>query len=149
MKMSKTIDHISNEKKRLKSLNEDLEKVLKKYSGLSIQYFDDIPSSISGAFILNDNNNVEQGRWNIRILIPKKYPYGFPILYETSNKIDPSEDTHKRDDGSICVELDIIWLHIARQGITILDFIDQYVIKYFSWILLHQNGYLQMGLPAV
>jgi hypothetical protein len=138
--MSKTIDRISSEKKRLKNLNADVIEALKKYSGLSVIYEDEVPVSINGSFILSDNSTTEQGRWEIRILIPKNYPHGFPLLFETSNYIIPSEDTHKHDDGSICVELDIICLYIARKGISICDFINLYVLKYFSWILLYQNG---------
>lgn len=136
------IDHIIKGKLQQKKLNQDIQEVLGLYPELDVLYKNQRPTKIHGVFRLFDNYNVEQGNWIIAIKIPSEYPYAFPELYELSDKIERSEDTHIADDGKVCLELDIIANYIAKnKGITLLTFINNYVIKYFCWILLYTSGY--------
>lgn len=70
--------------------------------------------------------------YEIKVLIPVNYPYGFPSLFETSNKFEHSDSRHISDDGSCCVcSLQEADEHRQR-GITIKDFFLKYVIPYLA-----------------
>ncbi len=70
--------------------------------------------------------------YDIKVLIPLNYPYGFPTLFETSNKFEHSDSRHVSDDGSCCVcSLQEADIHEQR-GITIKDFFLKYVIPYLA-----------------
>ena len=140
MKTLKGINHILRANKQCKELNKDLSLTLEKNPGLMIYYKLNVPFYVHGIYRVIDNNGVEQGNWTIKIPIPKNYPNEFPILIETSRKIKPSDDTHISENGMACTELDIICEAKARIGITITEFIDSYVFKYFCWQLLNANG---------
>lgn len=135
MKTSRGINLILKENKRNKELNKDLSLTLDNNPGLMIYYIGETPLFVYGIYRVIDNNGIEQGNWNIKIPIPKNYPYEFPQLIETSKKIEPGEENHISENGKACVELDIISEGIGKNGITITDFIKRYVLKYFCWQL--------------
>lgn len=134
------IDHILKDKKLQVKLNKDLLRVLNQHSGLMVHYERNVPKHIYGAFRIFDDNGVEQGNWDIKIPIPENYPYEFPQLIETSKKIKASEDTHMDEFGKACTELDIIAEKVALKGISLYNFIQSYVVKYFSWQILYASG---------
>lgn len=137
--MFKDIDHILKDRKRSEKLIKDLLSVVKKNTGLMISYENSKPNYVHGIYELKDNLGNIQGNWNIKINIPNKYPFEFPKLIETSQKIKPSQDTHMGVSGEACVELDILTDVIGKNGITISEFLDKYVSRYFSWQVLNST----------
>jgi len=123
-----------------KSLNEDIHVVLADNPGLMVLYNDDTPVELYGTYILRDDQDSEQGRWEVRITIPASYPYGFPDLFETSNLIPCIPDRHMGEDRKACLELPILKRSSAKIGLTLNRFIEDYVKKYFSWQVVYEYG---------
>ena len=138
--MLKATNHISKDNRNPIKLNKDLSLTLQQNPGLMIFYKKTVPLYVYGNYKLIDNKGIEQGNWDIKIPIPKKYPFEFPGLIEISEKIIRIDDNHISDNGVACTELDIISLYVAQKGITITDFINKYVLRYFSWQLLKENN---------
>lgn len=70
--------------------------------------------------------------YEIKVILPINYPYGFPLLFETGNKFEHVEYRHVNDDGSCCVcslkEADLV----KQKGIPIKAFFLKYVIPYLA-----------------
>lgn len=70
--------------------------------------------------------------YDIKVLIPLNYPFGFPTLFETSNKFEHADYRHISDDGSCCVcslqEADIQ----KQRGITIKSFFLKFALPYLA-----------------
>ncbi len=98
-------------------------------------------SFLKGIYTIRDNNGVIQGEYEIAIVIPKKYPYEFPKLYELSQKIMPRiDDRHIDKQGLACVEIDQNIILKSKKGISIKEFIEKYVHRYFCWQLRYDAG---------
>lgn len=54
---------------------------------------------ISGAIDVIDDEGGYWDTYEVRIVVPELYPKLFPVLYETSNKIDPHVDWHNTEHG--------------------------------------------------
>lgn len=94
---------------------------------------------LKGIYTVRDNNSVIQGEYEIAIVIPKRYPYEFPKLYELSQKIMPRiDDRHIDKNGLACVEIEQNILIESKKGITIKQFIEKYVHRYFCWQLRYE-----------
>lgn len=80
-----------------------------------------------------DEMNVYWDSFNIKIVINiKKYPYYFPVVYLEDARIPKNEERHIHSDNSCCVEVEQKQSLRARKGITILQFLDEYVVPYFA-----------------
>lgn len=80
-----------------------------------------------------DKENVYWDSFRIKISIPiKSYPYFFPNLFSTDERIPMEDDRHINSDLSCCVEVEQKQILRAKKGITILQFLDEYVIPYFA-----------------
>jgi len=119
-------------------LNHDLQMVLENHPDLYVVYKDNRPVSLQGVFKIIDNEGVLQEQFEIKILIPKQYPHGFPILIETSTLIPREDDRHISKEGFACVEITQKANIIAKRGISISQFVDRYVYRYFCWQLLYE-----------
>ena len=137
--MHKDIDLILKDKKISRQLNEDIAKVLNENSGLMVYYKNNTPIYLHGIYRLVDDEGVEQSNWNIKLIIPIKYPFAFPKLYELSNKIERIADNHINEEGLICVENSMNEDYLKQKGMKLYDFIATYVVKYFCWILSAQR----------
>lgn len=96
---------------------------------------------LKGIYTIKDNLGIVQGEYEIAIIIPKKYPNEFPMLYELSQKIMPRVDNRHIDtNGLACVEIDQNIVLKSKKGITIKEFIEKYVHRYFCWQLRYDAG---------
>lgn len=127
------------DKKTLKEFCYDVKKTLEKQPGLNVKYRGVTPVEIYGNFRIVDNNGDLQGGFDIRVLISKNYPKGFHHLIETSQKIERIIDRHIDKEGNCCVEILQKALLIAHRGISIKDFFDKYVHKFFCWQLVYED----------
>ena len=130
---------------------EDIELVLGRYPKLGLAN-----NVLSGEIDVFDNNDTYYSSYEIKIIIPTEYPHDFPSVYETSGKIPRIADRHINDDeGNCCVcvlqEADIR----AQRGITILSFINEYVIPFFANQIYFEangewaNGEYEHGLAGI
>lgn len=126
-------------KKALASLKADVQDVLKGHPGLRLKFNGEVPSEIWGTYCIYDDGGALQGCFDIRVLIPATYPYGFPVLLETAGKIERTIDRHIGPGGLICEEIDQKELMLASKSITIREYFAQYVHKHFCWQLIYEE----------
>lgn len=123
-----------------KALDKDIAATLENFPELQLISNNDI-SFLKGIYTVKDNSGIVQGEYEIAIVIPKKYPYEFPKLYELSQKITPRiDDRHIDENGLACVEIDQNIVLKSKKGICIKNFIEQYVHRYFCWQLRYDAG---------
>ena len=96
-------------------------------------------------FFLKDAEGGLIESFGINLLLPKTYPNAFPIVFSNDGKIEKSDEFHINKEGAICVEHPYIANKLISAGLRLYDFIDYYLPKYFSWVLLKQSG-LTSGL---
>lgn len=113
------------------SLHSDMLEVLEMFPKLK-SIDDKKNKSLIGEVDVFDTLGNYVDSYEIKVLIPVNYPYGFPLLFETSNKFEHSDYRHISDDGSCCV-CSLQEADVQRQrGITIKYFFLKYVIPYFA-----------------
>ncbi len=129
--MGKTVQQI---------LNKDIAATLENYPELQL-ISNNNSNFLKGIYTIRDNHGIIQGDYEIAIVIPKKYPYEFPQLFELSQNIIPRiDDRHINKQGLACVDIEQNIIIRAKKGITIEDFIEQYVHRYFCWQLRYDAG---------
>ncbi len=93
--------------------------------------------------------------FNVKITIPKNYPFQFPKLFELDGKIKQIDSSHINEDESCCVcslqEEDIR----KRKGITIFEYINEFATPFLANILYYRkngkyaNGEYKHGVNGV
>jgi hypothetical protein len=85
-----------------------------------------------GEIDIFDSHNQYAGSYDIKVIIPLRYPYGFPQLFETGNKFEHVPDRHVNDDDSCCIcslqEVD----RISQRGISLVDFFVKHAVPYLA-----------------
>lgn len=115
-----------------KLITKDFQKVSLKFPKMKIFWEENI-FLCKGEIDVFDSNNVYWDSFKIKISIPiKKYPKFFPVLYIENNRIDKIDDRHISGDCICCVEVEQKQHLRAEKGITILQFIDEYVVPFFA-----------------
>lgn len=111
--------------------NSHIDDVLAKYSGLKRGYKDGNPI-IAGDIDIVDKYGKLWDSYSIEIHCPERYPYRYPDLYETSNKIPKIGDWHVYEDSlTCCITIPPKEIIRCRNGITLLEYMDEEVIPYF------------------
>lgn len=110
---------------------------------------------LAGEIDIFDADGLYIDSYGVKINIPLNYPFGFPALYETSNKFPHIPDRHVNEGGSCCVcslqEEDMI----RQKGISIFDYIAGYVVPYlanqihFDHTGLWANGDYEHGFDGI
>jgi len=134
------INRISNRQFTIRNFEEDRITTLETNSGLRYDGQVDTFRRFSGNFYLTNSAGELIESFGVIILIPKTYPNAFPIVISNDDKIQKSDDFHINKDGVICVEHTYIANKLASSGLRLFDFINYYLPKYFSWVLLKQSG---------
>lgn len=110
----------------------DYQKVLLKFPKIKI-FWEEKIFLCKGEVDIFDSENIYWDSFEIKISIPiKKYPKFFPILSIENDRIDKIEDRHIDKDGVCCVEVEQKQILRARTGITILQFLNEFVIPFFA-----------------
>lgn len=108
-------------------LENDIEEVLSTFPKLNYN-----GKELIGEIDIFDKEDNYCSSFNIKVLLANNYPYEFPILYESGNDIPHIIDRHIGHDGSCCVcvtqEEDIR----KSRGITIKEFMSEYVVPFFA-----------------
>lgn len=116
----------------VKELRNDLVSVLKYYPELELNYTNEIPTGLEGYLEVFDKDLEVRGEFNVKIIIPGNYPYGFPSMREISRIIPREIDRHVYADGNCCLTILQKQILEARKGIKIRDFIETYSIPYLA-----------------
>lgn len=103
-----------------------------------INYQQEKPCSVSGTYSVKDNLGVVQDEFDIEVGIPQEYPLGFPVLKEISKKIPREDEFHVDENGIACVEITPVVNLISRTGISLNNFIENYVHKFLCWQILYR-----------
>jgi hypothetical protein len=113
------------------NLDKDLNEVLEMFPKLKL-FEKDKQKSLCGEIAIFDAAGNYVDSFTIKVAVPKNYPHGFPLLFETGNKFEHIPDRHISEDGSCCVcslqESDLI----SQKGIAIKDFFLGYVVPYLA-----------------
>jgi hypothetical protein len=113
------------------NLDKDLNEVLDMFPKINLLEKDQ-RKTLSGEVDIFDATGRYVNSFDINVVIPRNYPYAFPLLFETSDKFEHIPDRHVSEDGSCCVcslqESDLI----SQKGISIKDFFLRYVIPYLA-----------------
>jgi hypothetical protein len=128
------------DKQNLKLLSGEIPLLLNGQPGLRILEKNSIPSEILGNYAVRDDRGVVQETYEIRVLIPSSYPYGFPVMVETSEKIERIIDRHISEEGIACLEMDRKIAILSKYGITLQQFFQNYVHKFLCWQILYDEG---------
>lgn len=139
--MQQAINLTLNRDFKLRNFEEDKAAILSANPGL--RYEGEIKGykKFGGSFYLKNDMGELIESFNIIIIVDKKkYPNSFPILLSTDDKIDKNADFHINVDGVVCLEHTYISNKLALGGIRVYDFINYYLPKYFSWVLVKKYG---------
>jgi ubiquitin-protein ligase len=85
-----------------------------------------------GEIDIFDNNNNYWDSFQIKIKLPNGYPYSFPKVFTVGNRIPIEEDRHINKDSSCCVTVLHEEILRASRGITIIQFINEFVVPFFA-----------------
>lgn len=104
--------------------------------------------------ISNDNNEIV-GHFLIEVRCSEKFPFRFPILFETGGEIPNGADWHKYNNGSCCITVLANEILICKNGIVVALFIEKYAIPYFANSIhkkqteVYKNGEYAHGIKGV
>jgi hypothetical protein len=119
-------DHMQRSK-----IDNDIEEVLEMFPKIVLTAENKL-KVLSGEVDIFDNANVYLESFNIKVVVPSRYPYQFPRLFEIGNKLEHVPDRHISEDGSCCVcslqEENLA----AQRGMTIKSFFLKYVLPYLA-----------------
>ncbi len=97
---------------------------------------------LSGTFRVIDSEGKEWNSFQIEIKFNKAFPYRFPELKEVGGKIPPIADWHINENGGCCITIPLLEVTSCRNGITVLQFIQNHVKPYlFNQAYRIEKGY--------
>jgi hypothetical protein len=113
----------------------------KVYPELKVSVRDGI-ELLSGTFRVIDSEGKEWNSFQIEIKFNKAFPYRFPELKEVGGKIPPIADWHINENGGCCITIPLLEVTSCKNGITILQFIQDHVKPYlFNQAYRLEKGY--------
>jgi hypothetical protein len=87
---------------------------------------------VHGKIILKDTNNEYIDHYEIMIKPTSNYPYRFPFVFETGNRIPINFDWHVfEQDGHCCIKAQPEEIILCKNGINLLWFIEDQLLPYF------------------
>lgn len=106
------LDSATNEYPNLKIVSENGEKFLR------------------GNLDIVDEDGKEWESYQVEIKYKEGFPYRFPKVFETSDKIPKIADWHIYRDESCCIDVEPSEIIKCRNGITLRGFIDRELLPY-------------------
>jgi len=93
----------------------------------------DYPFKIQDDFEITDHEGNHYGTFRAAVLFPKTYPKGFPVMFDMSKEFFWEDDWHiSPKTGECCVCGVIEKEEIGQKGITVLEFIKKYVLRFYA-----------------
>lgn len=125
---------------RIRNFEEDKIATLNAHRGLRYVGKEDDFFKFFGNFYLTDPQGGLIESFEIAILIGKNYPNTFPAVILLDDKIEKCDDYHISKEGIICFEHTYVTNALAKSGIRLFDFLNYFLPKYFSWVLVKKYG---------
>lgn len=116
----------------LTRIEKDFNIVSEKFPKLILEKFPKGIYHFTGEIDIFDNNNNYWDSFQIKIKLPKGYPYSFPKVFSVGNRIPIEDDRHINEDASCCVAVIQEETLRATRGITIIQFINEFVVPFFA-----------------
>lgn len=111
---------------------EQLEEIIIKYPDLEKLQVKGI-TILKGSLEIVDSEGKKWDNYQIEIHPKKNFPYCFPTLYEVGEKIPINADWHIYEhDKSCCLTVMQKEIYTCRNGITLLEYIENWVIPYLA-----------------
>ncbi len=99
------------------------------FEQIKINYF---KYKVTGVFPIIDDEGTTWGTFKASIYFKHRYPFGFALLQEISEHIPRSIDYHVGENGECCVCSPLESMEMEDKPISVLSFIEKYVIKFFA-----------------
>ena len=91
------------------------------------------PFNIEDNFEIRDHEGNHYGTFRASVHFPKTYPKGFPVMFDMSKEFPWEDDWHMSSKtGECCVCGVIEKEEIGQKGITVLEFIQKYVLRFYA-----------------
>lgn len=88
---------------------------------------------VEGVLIIKDSTGKEWDRYQVEIHPSEQYPFRFPLLFETGNRIPKIIDWHVYfDSGSCCVDIQPSEILHCKNGLRLSDYIERFAIPFFA-----------------
>lgn len=114
-----------------KYFQKELPIVLEKYPNLVLKNNGE-NVYLKGILDISDENGDVVGNFSVEIHSTEKFPYRFPKLYEVGGDIPIHADWHKYNDNSCCLTVEPDEIIICKNGISIINFIENIAVPYFA-----------------
>ena len=123
-----------------------LEQVTSVFPSLSVTTSEN-KKILKGTLAVVDKEGKHWEDYEIEIHCPNNFPYEFPILFETSDKIPKIGDWHINEDThSCCVKVHPAEILRCKKGITVTEYIQEEVLPYlFNQTHRRVEGYYVNG----
>jgi hypothetical protein len=129
----------------IKTFSNQLRSVVERYKNLTIHYKDNTPY-LKGILDIPDDSGSIVGSYFIEVHYKEGFPYKFPELYEVGEDIPNDANWHKYTNSACCITVEADEVLKCKHGITVLQFISQFVIPYFAnQIYRKHNGHYKNG----
>jgi len=126
--------------------NEQLQDAIKKYPNLKIHQDNVGISYLKGILDIPNDLHEIVGHFLVEVRCSEKFPFRFPILFETGGEIPTHADSHKYKDTSCCITVLCDEILKCKNGIIVPLFIEKYAIPYFAnYIYKKQTGEYKNG----
>jgi hypothetical protein len=134
------INLTSNRSFLIRNFEEDKIATLNAHKGLRYHgKFKDFQRFSGNYYLTNLQGDLIES-FEIVILVGKTYPNVFPVVFLLDEKIEKIEDNHLSKEGIICFDHIYVTNAIAISGLRLYDFVNYYLPKYFSWVLIKKYG---------
>ena len=110
----------------------ELQSVINKYSNFSIKKNEKQIGYLKGILDISNCQKNILGSFSVEIYPTEKFPYRFPKIYEVGEEIPNLADWHKYPDNSCCITVEPDEIIKCKNGISIIQFIENFAIPYFA-----------------
>lgn len=114
----------------------EAKEVTSEFPALQLCIREDSLPYLVGKFKLYSNEGILYDNYSIRIECSSNYPYSFPNVFETANRLPYNIDWHVYNDGHFCICTPFEEHIYCAKGFTLLEFINEQILPY-----LHNQSY--------
>jgi len=118
-------------KDNYQSFCNQLEDVIRKFPSLSIKEKNN-RKYLKGILDIPNEDSIIVGSYLIEIHFVDRFPFRFPLLFETGGSILNEIDCHKYPDGKCCITVLPDEILKCKHGITVIEFIEKYALSFFA-----------------
>jgi hypothetical protein len=133
--------HLKQNHTNDKYLEYDIRQTLGHFLDLKHRVSADGQSIVEGVFPIKDNDFVTIENVEIKMLYPKSFPYGYPLVIETSGRFSTRHnEMHVNGDGTLCLSSPQEEKINCYSGLSTMQFFDQVLVPNLSWRICVLDG---------